>query len=88
MAPVNGTYIGGSIMLWRGFSLAETRRLVRMNGKMNWAKCRIILEENISGASEDLKMRFILQQKNDQKYTTRATIKGGVCDFFLKYFLR
>jgi hypothetical protein len=36
---------GGSIMLWGCFS--GTGRLVRIKGKMNWAKYREILDENL-----------------------------------------
>jgi hypothetical protein len=35
---------GGSIMLWRCFSVPGTERLVRIEGKMNSAKYRDILD--------------------------------------------
>ena len=38
---------GGSIMLWGCFSSARMRKLVRVNGKMDVAKYRAILEENL-----------------------------------------
>ena len=38
---------GGSIKLWRSFSVARTGRLVRIEGKMNKAKYREILDENL-----------------------------------------
>jgi hypothetical protein len=38
---------GGSIMLWGYFSAASTGRLVRIEGKMNGAKHREILDENL-----------------------------------------
>ena len=38
---------GDSIMLWGCFSEAGTERLVRIEGKMNGAKYREILDENL-----------------------------------------
>jgi hypothetical protein len=38
---------GGGIMLWVCFSVAGTGRLVRIEGKMNGAKYREILDENL-----------------------------------------
>ena len=47
---------GGSIMLWGCFSAAETRRLVRIKAKMNRAKYREILDENLLQSSQDLRL--------------------------------
>jgi hypothetical protein len=43
-------------MLWGCFSAAGTRRLVRIEGKMNRANYREILDENLLQSSQDLSM--------------------------------
>ena len=45
---------GGSIMLWGCFSAAGNGRLVRIEGKMNGAKYREILDENLLKSTQDL----------------------------------
>ena len=45
-----------SIMLWGCFSEAGTGRLVRIKGKMNRAKYRKILDENLLQNAQDLRL--------------------------------
>ena len=66
---------GGSIMLWGCFSAAGTGPLVAIEGKMNAAKYRDILEENLFQSALDLRLgrRFTFQQDNDPKHTAKIT---------------
>ena len=66
---------GGSIMLWGCFSVAGTARLVRIEGKMNGAKYREILDENLLQSTQDLRLGqiFTFQQDNDPKHTDKTT---------------
>ncbi len=66
---------GGSIMLWGCFSAAGTGRLVAIEGKMNAAKYRDILDENLLQSDQDLRLgrRFTFQQDNDPKHTAKIT---------------
>ena len=68
---------GGSIMLWGCFSLAGTGKMVRIEGMMDGAKYREILEGNLFQSSRDLRLgrRFTFQQDNDPKYTAKATLE-------------
>jgi hypothetical protein len=47
---------GCSIMLWGCFSAAGTKRLFRIKGKMNGAKYREILDENLLQRAQDLRL--------------------------------
>ncbi len=66
---------GGRIMLWGCFSAAGTGRLVAIEGKMNAAKNRDILDENLLQSAQDLRLgrRFTFQQDNDPKHTAKIT---------------
>ena len=61
-------------MLWGCFSVAGTRRLVRIEGKMNGAKYREILDENLLQSAQYLRLgrRFTFQQYNDPKHTSKT----------------
>ena len=64
---------GGSIMLWERFSVAGTERRVRIEGKVNGAKYREILDENLQSAQDiRLGQRFTFQQDNDPKHTAKT----------------
>jgi hypothetical protein len=60
-------YDGGRIMLWGCFSVAGTVRLIRIEGKMNRAKYREILDEDLLQSAQGLRLgrRFPFQQDND-----------------------
>uniref|UniRef100_A0AAZ3Q5Z6 Uncharacterized protein n=1 Tax=Oncorhynchus tshawytscha TaxID=74940 RepID=A0AAZ3Q5Z6_ONCTS len=47
---------GGRIMLWGCFSVAGSGRLVRIKAKMNRAKYREILDENLLQSTQYLRM--------------------------------
>jgi hypothetical protein len=47
---------GGSIMPWKGFSAVGTGRLVWIKAKMNGAKYREILDENLLQSSRDIRL--------------------------------
>ena len=66
---------GGSIMLWGCFSVAGPGGLVRIEGKINGAKYREILNENLLQSAQDLRLgrRLIFQQENDPNYTAKTT---------------
>ncbi|KAG2457260.1 TCB1 transposase, partial [Polypterus senegalus] len=66
---------GDSIRLWGCFSAAGTGRLVAIEGKMNAAKNRDILDKNLLQSAKDLRLgrRFTFQQDNDPKHTAKIT---------------
>ena len=61
---------GGSIMLWGYFSVTVTGRLVRIEGKMNGAKYREILDENLLQNPQDLRLR---RRFTFPKHTAKTT---------------
>ena len=65
---------GVSIMLWGYFSVAGDIRLVRIEGKMNGAKYREILDENLLQSAQDLKLwwTYTFQQDNIPKHTAKT----------------
>uniref|UniRef100_A0A8C6WWI4 Tc1-like transposase DDE domain-containing protein n=1 Tax=Neogobius melanostomus TaxID=47308 RepID=A0A8C6WWI4_9GOBI len=70
-------YGGGSIMLWCCFSSAGTGKIVRIVGKMDGAKYRDILEENLLESARELRLgrRFTFQQDNDLKHKAKSTME-------------
>uniref|UniRef100_A0A8C7GHX2 Transposase n=1 Tax=Oncorhynchus kisutch TaxID=8019 RepID=A0A8C7GHX2_ONCKI len=68
---------GGSVMVWACFSSAGTGKMVKINGKMDGAKYRTILEENLMESAKDLRLgrRFVFQQDNDPKHKAKSTME-------------
>ncbi len=66
---------GGNIMLWGCFSAKGTGRLYRIEGPMDAAMYRKILDENLLPSATTLKMGrgWVFQHDNDPKNTTKAT---------------
>ena len=64
-------------MLWGCFSSAGTVKLVRIEGRMDGAKYRQILEENLFESAKTLKLgrKFTFQQDNDPKHIAKATLE-------------
>ena len=64
-------------MLWGCFSSVGTGKLVRIEGMMDRAKYREILEGNLFQSSRDLRLgrRFTFQQENDAKHTAKTTLE-------------
>ena len=66
---------GGSILVWGCFAASGTGRLAHINGTMNSLAYQDILEENLAPSVKDLKLgrRWIMQQDNDPKHTSKST---------------
>ena len=65
---------GGTIMLWSCFSATGPVKLVRIKGKMNGAKYREILDENLLQSTQDLKSgtKFPLPTGQKPKHTDKT----------------
>ena len=64
-------------MPWGCLSAVGIGKLVRVEGKMDGAKYRDILEQNLYHSVCDLRLawRFTFQQDNDPKHTAKATLE-------------
>lgn len=70
---------GGSVMVWGCFSLNGTGDLIRIDYRLTKERYKDILENNaIPSGHRLIGQRFILQQDNDPKHTSR------LCQDFLK----
>ena len=63
-------------MLWGCFSSAGTDKLVRIEGTMDGAKYRRIIDENLLESAMNLKLgrRFPFQQDTDLKHKAKDTL--------------
>ena len=64
-------------MLWGCFSSAGTGKPVRIEGTMDGAKYRRIIDENLFDSAMNLKLgrRFTFQQDIDLKHKAKATLE-------------
>ncbi|MGH0115852.1 UNVERIFIED_CONTAM: hypothetical protein FKN15_054208 [Acipenser sinensis] len=64
-------------MLWGCFSSAGTGHFVKIEGRMDGAKYREILQENLLQSAKKLKLgrKFTFQQDNDPKHKAKATLE-------------
>ena len=49
--------------------------MVKIDGKMDGAKYRTILEENLMESAKDLRLRCVFQQDNDPKHKAKSTME-------------
>ena len=61
-------------MQWGCFSAVRKGRLVRIEAKMNGAKYKEILDENLLQSAQDLRLgqRFTFQPDNEPKHTAKT----------------
>ena len=66
---------GGSIMVWACFAASGPGRLAIIDGTMNSELYQRILKENVRTSVHELnlKRRWVMQQDNDPKHTSRST---------------
>lgn len=61
-------------MLCGGFLAAGPGRHIKVEGEMNAAKCREILNENLMQSARELHLgRFVFEQDNDLKHKMLST---------------
>uniref|UniRef100_A0A8C7KNX0 Transposase n=1 Tax=Oncorhynchus kisutch TaxID=8019 RepID=A0A8C7KNX0_ONCKI len=74
------SHLGDTPNMWKKvlcFSSAGTGKMVKIDGKMDGAKYRTILEENLMESAKDLRLgrRFVFQQDNDPKHKAKSTME-------------
>ena len=69
-------------MLWGCFSVAGTGGLVRVEGKLNGAKYRDILNKNLVHSTQDVRLtqRYTFQQDNNLKHDNAGVAYGQLCE--------
>uniref|UniRef100_A0A8C4TBF5 Transposase n=1 Tax=Erpetoichthys calabaricus TaxID=27687 RepID=A0A8C4TBF5_ERPCA len=66
---------GGSVMVWACFAASGPGQLAFIDGTMNSELYQRILKENVRTSVQELnlKRRWVMQQDNDPKHTSRST---------------
>ncbi|KAL0163509.1 hypothetical protein M9458_039262, partial [Cirrhinus mrigala] len=68
---------GGSIMLWGCFSAAGTGQLVAIEGKMNAAKYRDIMDENLLQSAQDWAVTYSTRASTTDTPSSQDVYKKG-----------